>query len=39
MKQYMDILGLILMTALTIGVVGLIVALGVMIPKIIKEDF
>ena len=39
MKEYMDILGLILMTAITVGVVGLIVALGIMIPKIIKEDF
>ena len=39
MKEYIDILGLIFMTALTIGVVGLVVALGIMIPKIIKEDF
>ena len=39
MKEYMDILGLILMTALTIGVVGLIVALGVLIYKIIKDKY
>jgi ABC-type Fe3+-siderophore transport system permease subunit len=39
MKEYVDILTLVLMTALTVGVVGLIVALGIMIPKIIKQDF
>jgi hypothetical protein len=39
MKEYIDILTAILMTAITIGVIGLIVAGGCMIYKIVKEDY
>ena len=39
MKEYTDILTLVLLTAITIGVVGLIVAGGVMIYKFLKDEY
>ena len=39
MKEYTDILTLVLLTAITIGVVGLIVAGGVMIYKYLKDEY
>jgi hypothetical protein len=39
MKEYTDILTLILMTVTTIGVVGGIIAGGVMIYKYIKDEY
>jgi len=39
MKEYADILTLVLLTAITIGVVGLIVAGGVMIYKFLKDEY
>jgi hypothetical protein len=39
MKEYVEILTVILMTAITIGIVGLIAAVFYMIYKTIKEKY
>lgn len=39
MEEYADILTLVLLTAITIGVVGLIIAGGVMIYKFLKDEY
>lgn len=39
MKEYLEILTVILMTVITVGVIGLVVAGGFMLYKLIKDEY
>jgi hypothetical protein len=39
MKAYLDFLAVVMMTAYTIAIVGGLIAVGVMIYKIIKDEY
>jgi hypothetical protein len=39
MREYLEILTVVMMTVLTVGVTGLVVAGGVMLYKIIKDEY
>ncbi len=39
MKAYLDFLAVVMMTACTVAIVGGLIAVGVMIYRIIKDDY